>query len=147
MTRSDLFSGIRLVIAFSALSTASAIYPDRALAQANEKAAAVCNDELIENHGALEFQRTNIRRRNVIRFVYGIANFADSGNVHVRCRIYREKVVSLSYLVRDSEFINGKRWVQRRPRGTDHQDLVPDEDAMALPPVAPASPRFERAPF
>lgn len=147
MTRSDLLTGMRFVIAVSAFSAVLALNPGHALAQTNEKAAAICKGEVLVVRGALEFQRTNIRRRNAIRFVYGIANFADSGNVHVRCRVYRDKVISLSYLVRDSEFIEGKRWVQRRPRGTDHQGIAPDEDAMALPPVAPATPRFERAPF
>ena len=146
MTRSNLFTGLRFVIAVSVLCSAFAIQPGRALAATDEEATALCTQELVETRGAEEFQRSNTRRRKQVRFVYGTAKFADSGDIRIRCRVYRGAVISLSYLVKDPEFVNGTRWVEERPSGTNHQGLVLDDDAMALPPVTPAKPRFEKAP-
>ena len=147
MMRSVRFRSVGLFVAASGFCAACMTFP--VLAQQKtpaERASAICEKELLENRGASKFQQTRIRRSGAIRFVYGVANFEDLSGVRFRCRVFRDKVISLGFLVKDPEFIDETIWVNQRPTGTEGQGVVLDEDAMALPPVGPATPRFEKAP-
>lgn len=146
MMRSVRFRSIGLFVAASGVCAACMTFPVLAQETPAERASAVCEKELLENRGASEFRQTRSRRSGAIRFVYGVANFADLAGVRFRCRVFRDKVISLGFLVKDPEYIDGTIWVDQRPTGTEGQGAVPDEDAMALPPVGPATPRFEKAP-
>lgn len=122
-----------------------------ASATTDDEAAALCQQELTGNQGALEVRDIEVRRHverdhEGVPFVYGNADFADATRVHFRCRVFNEKVTSVSYLVKDPEFVDGRAWSKERPHGAGHHDLMLDEPAKSPPPANPVSPHFERVP-
>jgi hypothetical protein len=111
-----------------------------------DEAVALCEQELMSNHGAQEIRVTLVRRHDHVPYVYGNADFSDATGVHFRCRVYHEKVRAVRYLVKSSHMASGRAWAKARPHGAEHHDLQLDDAAKTPPPLDPAEPHFQHVP-
>ncbi len=117
-----------------------------ASATSNEDAMSLCETKMVKENAALNIRDIRVRRHEDLPYVYGTADFEDAKGIHFRCKVFREKVEKVSYLVKDPEFVNGRAWATERPRGAAHEGLTLDEAALSPPPPAPESPHFVRVP-
>ncbi|NDV63607.1 hypothetical protein G0Q06_14190 [Puniceicoccales bacterium CK1056] len=140
--------GVRSIIA-SATSVWLVLLSSQVFAAtstSNDEAKKLCVAELTAGQSATETEVVHVRRHDDVPYVYGKANFEDINGLHFRCKVWKEKVREVMYLVKDPEYVNGRAWSKKRPHGNTHKDVVLDEPAMSPPPLDHPSPHFVRVP-
>jgi hypothetical protein len=109
-----------------------------ASATSNEKAVSLCQEELLDKLGASSVGDIRVRRRNHKPYVYGSADFSDGRSVQFRCRVYRDKVTSISYQEEDASAGSGTAWKRAGPPATPPSDAGAGGSGEAATPKPPA---------
>lgn len=112
----------------------------------SETAESLCVREMEINQKALAIRDLKVRRHDDVPYVYGNADFDDIKNLHFRCKVRRDALQDVRYLVKDPEYVDGRMWVSDRPQGNAHENFVLDEPAMSAPPPVSSGPHFIRPP-
>lgn len=101
---------------------------------------------MLKKHEAVSVKDLKHVHHEDVPYVYGNADFSDLKGLHFRCKIYHGKVRKVRFLVKDSEFVDGRAWAKTRPRGKEHEGLELDAAATAPPPPDPLTPHFVKVP-